>query len=134
MHELEMLDYICKIVPDVGLIKAYVTEHLIAITKWYNNPSQWHYESFEEHIYFYICYQMRLITTKRTIFGVLYSMSIVEPSRLNTLIHAYRFSPEHLLWLIGLCSKYEAYEQIAILEQRIAEIGGCKSLTDRFQL
>ena len=56
MHELEMLDYICKIVPDIGLVKAYVIEHLGAITKWYNDPSQWHYESFEEHIYFYICY------------------------------------------------------------------------------
>lgn len=134
MHELEMLDYICKIVPDVRLVKAYITEHLIAITKWYNDPSQWHYESFEEHIYFYICYQMRLIVTKRTIFGVLYSMSIAEPPRLYTLIHAYHFSPEHLLWLLGMCSKYEAYEQVAILEQRIAEIGGCKSLTDRFQL
>ena len=134
MHELEMLDYICKIVPDVGLVKAYVTEHLITITKWYNDPSQWHYESFEEHIYFYICYQMRLIVTKRTIFGVLYLMSIAEPSRLYTLIHAYHFSPEHLLWLLGMCSKYEAYEQVAILEQRIAEIGGCKSLTDRFQI
>lgn len=134
MHELEMLDYLCKIIPDVGLVKAYVTEYLIAITKWYNDPSQWYYESFEEHIYFYICYQMGLITTKRTIFGVLYSMSIVEPSRLHTLIHAYHFSPEHLLWLIGVCNKYEAYEQVAILEQRIAEIGGCKPITDRFNL
>lgn len=135
MHELEMLDYLCKIVPDVGLIKAYIIEYLSTITMWYNNnPSEWNYSSFKEYIYFYICCQMRLIIAKETIFGTKSSLSIVEPSRLNTLIHAYHFSPEHLLWLIEVCNKYEAYEQVAILEQRIAEIGGCKSLTDRFQL
>lgn len=135
MHELEMLDYICKIIPDVGLVKAYIIEYLSTITMWYNNnPSEYNYSSFNEYIYCYICCQMRLIIARETIFGTKSSLSIVEPSRLHTLIHAYHFSPEHLLWLLGMCSKCEAYEQVAILEQRIAEIGGCKSLTDRFNL
>ena len=142
MHELEMLDYICKIVPDVGLVKAYIIEYLPIITRWYNDPAKWDFvecNCFEEYVYNYISEQMRMIWSKYEMSTVNFQcnycgMSIVEPSRLNTLIHAYHFSSEHLLWLIGVCSKYGAYEQVAILEQRIAEIGGCKSLTDRFQL
>lgn len=142
MHELEMLDYICKIVPDVGLVKAYIVEYLPTITRWYNDPAKWDFvegNCFEDYVYNYISEQMRIIWPKYEINDVNFQcnyrgMIIAEPSRLNTLIHAYHFSPEHLLWLIGVCSKYEAYEQVAILEQRIAEIGGCKSLTDRFQI
>lgn len=142
MHELEMLDYICKIVPDVGLVKAYIVEYLPTITKWYNDPAKWNFvesNCFEEYVYNYISERMGIIWSEYEMSTVNFQcnycgMSIVEPSRFNDLIHAYHFSPEHLLWLIGLCSKYEAYEQVAILEQRIAEIGGCKSLTDRFQL
>ena len=142
MHELEMLDYICKIVPDVGLVKAYIIEYLPTITRWYNDPAKWDFvegNCFEEYVYNYISEQMRIIWSKYEIDDVncqgnQRGMIIAEPSRLHTLIHAYHFSPEHLVWLIGVCSKYEAYEQVAILEQRIAEIGGCKSLTDRFQL
>lgn len=148
MHELEMLDYICKIVPDIVLVKVELVNHLKQITQLYNNPSQYTYisgksedcNSFEEYIYHYISVRLTIInirvraTRAKTIFGTTYEVFIAEPSRFNTLIHTYNLSSEHLLWLIGVCNKYEAYEQVAILEQRIAEIGGCKSLTDRFQL
>ena len=148
MHELEMLDYLCKIVPDIVLLKVELVNHLKQITYLYNNPSQYTYvkgkfencNSFEEYIYHYISFRLTIINIKaratraKTIFGKTYEVSIAEPSRFNTLIHTYNLSSEHLLWLIEVCNKYEAYEQVAILEQRIAEIGGCKSLTDRFQL
>lgn len=148
MHELEMLDYLCKIVPDIVLLKVELTNHLKQFTLLYNNPSQYTYikgkfedcNSFEEYIYLYISFRLTIINIKaratraKTIFGKTYEVFIAEPSRFNTLIHAYNLSSEHLLWLIGVCNKYEAYEQVAILEQRIAEIGGCKPITDRFNL
>lgn len=148
MHELEMLDYICKIIPDVGLVKVELVNHLKQITQLYNNPSQYTYinrkfedcNSFEEYIYYYISVCLTIINIRvtgarmKTIFGTTYKVFIAESSRFNALIHAYNLSPEHLLWLIGVCSKYEAYEQVAILEQRIAEIGGCKPIIDRFNL
>ena len=148
MHELEMLDYICKIVPDITLVKVELVYCLKQITQLYNNPSQYTYihdkfgdcNSFEEYIYHFISVRLTIINIKgralgvKTIFETTHEAFIAEPSRFNTLIHAYHFSPEYLLWLIRVCSKHEAYEQVAILEQRIAEIGCYKSLTDRFQL
>lgn len=138
MHETEMLDYICKIVPDREIIATRIYNYLPILPNLYIDYIQSANQkitinSFEEYIYYYVSSTTGLIKGLYD-YVVEKEKFVTPPSRFNTLIHAYNLSPEHLLWLIGVCNKYEAYEQVAILEQRIAEIGGCKPIIDRFQI